>query len=344
VDEDGEVRVRDRYNVTAPVTGRIERLWLRAGDRVEAGAVVARIEALPLDPRARTQAAARLESAQDAQRASAAALTQARAAFAQAQRDRARTEALARDGVTSVEAREKADVAAQVAERDVEAADFRAQAALHDVDVARAALLAAGTESSTRALAIRSPIAGRVLQAPDASARVVTAGQPLLEIGDVAEIEVTVDVLSTDAVRVQPGATMSIAEWGGDHPLKARVRVVEPAAFTKVSALGIEEQRVNVVADLLQPAPSLGDRYRVHVRIVVWEGERVLQLPWSAVFRSSDRWQVYVVDGNRARLRDVTVGHQAATDVEILSGLREGDRVVRHPTSEVKDGVRVEVR
>lgn len=343
VDDEGEVRVRDRFNVTAPVTGRVERLWLRAGDRVEAGAVVARLEPAPLDPRARSQAEARLEAARDAQRATAAAVIQARSAREQAQRDRARAESLSRDGVTSPEAREKADVVAQVAEREVEAADFRAQAAVHEIEVARAALLAA-SDGGAKGIIVRSPISGRVLQVPDASARVVAAGQPLLEIGDVGRLEVTVDLLSTDAVRVRPGNPALIDDWGGDRPLKGRVRVVEPAAFTKVSALGIEEQRVNVIADLLETAPALGDRYRVQVRVVLWEAPHVLKVPWSAVFRAEDRWQAYAIDGDRARRREITVGHQSAIEVEILSGVQAGDRLVRHPTAEVLDGVRVRAR
>lgn len=343
VDDDGEVRVRDRYRVTSPVAGRVERLAFRAGDHVDAGTIVAHLEPAPLDPRSRTQAEGQLEAARDAQRAATALVTRARAALQQARRDRERLTSLERDKAVAAEAVEKGELGVQFAESELQAARFRAEAAAHDVEVARAALLVtegAGRQAS-HSVEVRSPVAGQVLTVPDASARVVEPGQLLLEIGDMAHLEVTVDLLSTDAVKVHPGQTMWIDQWGGDHSLDGRVRMVEPAAFTKVSALGIEEQRVNVLGDLLQSPEPLGDRYRVQVRIVLWEASRVLKVPWSAVVHEADRWHVYVIDGGRARKREVAVGHQSASEVEILKGLQVGDRVVRHPTDRVADGVRV---
>jgi HlyD family secretion protein len=343
VEDDGEVRVRDRYSVTAPVGGRVERLSLRAGDAVQAGTAVARLEPAPLDVRSRTQAERQLEAVRDAQRAAVAIIPQARATLEQARRERDRLTGLERRGVASGESVEKAELVVRVAQSDLDAAQSRAEAAAHDVEVARAALLAAGdnTGRASGPIVVRSPVAGQVLAVPDASARVVAPGQVLLEIGDLSRLEVTVDLLSTDAVKVSPGQSMSIDQWGGDHPLAGRVRLVEPGAFTKVSALGIEEQRVNVLGDLLESARPLGDRYRVQVRIVLWESPRVLKVPWSALFRDAGRWYLYAVDQGYARKREVTVGHQSAADVEILSGLQAGERVVRHPTDQIVDGVRV---
>ncbi len=346
IDDEGEARVRDRYVISAPIAGRLTRLTLRAGDAVAPGAVVARLELLPLDERSRAQAEGRLESTLDAQRAATALVSQARAAVAQAQRDLQRAERLARDQIASVEAREKAELAVQLRTKELDTADFRAQAAEHDVEASRAALIATspGAGRASRALAIRSPVSGRVLRVPEASARVVAAGEPLIEIGDPTKLEITADLLSSEAAKVQPGNTILIEDWGGDRPLSARLRTVEPSAFTKVSALGIEEQRVNVIGDLLDPPPSLGDRYRVRVRVVTWEADQVLKVPWSALFRAGDAWQVFVVADGRVRARTVAVGHQGAFETEVLSGVTEGDLVVRHPTDQVRDGVRVAPR
>jgi HlyD family secretion protein len=343
LEDDGEVRVRDRYNVTAPVAGRVERLLLRAGDAVQTGTAVARIEPAPLDVRSRAQAERQLEAVRDAQRAAVAIIPQARAVLEQARRERDRLAGLERRGVTSGESVEKAELAVRVAQSDLDAAQSRAEASAHDVEVARAALLAAGDGTGRAAglVVVRSPVAGQVLAVPDASARVVAPGQLLVEIGDMSRLEVAVDLLSTDAVKVRPGQAMLIDQWGGDRPLAGRVRLVEPGAFTKVSALGIEEQRVNVLGDLLESARPLGDRYRVQVRIVLWESPRVLTVPWSAIFREGGRWYVYVVTQGVTRKREVTVGHQSATDAEILSGIVAGETVVRHPTDQIVDGGRV---
>jgi HlyD family secretion protein len=346
IDDDGEARVRDRYVVSAPIAGRLTRVTLRAGDAVAPGSVVARLELLPIDERARSQAQGRLEAARDAERAATSLVTQARAALTQARRDLDRAESLAQGRIASAEAREKAELAVQLHSKELEAADFRAQAAAHDVEAALAALIATstGTNGVSPVLEIRSPVGGRVLRVPEASARVVAAGEPLLEIGDPTTLEIAVDLLSSEAAKVGPGNLMLIEDWGGERPLRARLRVVEPSAFTKVSALGIEEQRVNVIGDLIESAPSLGDRYRVRVRVVTWEAERVLKVPWSALFRAGDDWQVFVLVGGRARARTVAIGHQGAFETEVLSGLVEGDLVVRHPTDQIRDGLRVAAR
>ncbi len=337
VDEEGETRVRDRYVVAAPVAGRVARITLREGDLVAAGAVVARVLPAPLDARAREQATARVAEAEDAQRAADAGVVQARAALAQARRGRERAQQLAAQNLIAPEERERAELEETTRAQEVESAEFRAQAAAHDVEVARAALPA----GAGNAIPLHSPIRGRVLRIPERSERVVPAGMPLVELGDPARLEIVADLLSSDAVQVKPGDPVLIEEWGGGTTLRGRLRVVEPSGFTKVSALGVEEQRVNVIGDFVDPPGALGDRYRVEVRIVVWEGSGVLQVPASALFRRGDGWSVFVVEGERARQRDVQVGHRTAFDAEIVHGLKDGEVVVRHPSDRIAEGVRV---
>ncbi len=339
VDEEGETRVRDRYVVAAPVAGRVARITLREGDAVRVGTVVARVFPAPLDPRTRDQAAARLGAVEDARRAADAAALQARAAHQQAHRSWERARQLAAQNLIAAEERERAELEETTRARELESAEFRAQGAAHEVDLARAALAADG-----QPIAIRSPVAGRVLRVPEPSERVVLAGTPLLEVGDPSTLEIVADLLSAEAVKVRPGAPILIEGWGGAGTLRGRLRVVEPSAFTKVSALGVEEQRVNVIGDFVDPPGALGDRYRVEIRIVVWQGDSVLTVPASALFRRGDGWGVFLVERGRARQRDVVVGHRTPFDAEIVAGVRQGDVVIRHPSDRVAEGVKVAPR
>jgi HlyD family secretion protein len=351
VDEEGKTRVRDRFVMAAPVAGRVERITLDEGDVVEPGTVAARIHPLPLDPRARAEATARLDAAQAEQRAADARVEQARAALEQARRAGNRARQLAAAGTLSAQEREQAELAETTQEKELEAATFAARAAVYNVEAARAALLApTGNaealvapcgESDAACIALRSPIHGRVLRVPEESERVVAVGTPLIELGDPSALEVVVDVLSADAVKVHPGALMLIDDWGGPGTLRARVRLVEPAAFTKVSALGVEEQRVNVIADFLQPADSLGDGYRLEARIVVWESDDVLKIPSSALFRRGSVWNVFVAEGGRARRRALEIGHRSGLEVEVLQGIEPGETAILHPSDQIDDGVRV---
>jgi HlyD family secretion protein len=336
VDEEGETRVRDRYVVAAPVAGRIARIALREGDSVTPGRIVARLSPAPLDARAREAAQARVAVAEDAQRAAAATQAQARAALDQARRTGGRARELAAQGLMAPAEREQAELEESARARELESAEFRARAAAHDVEVARAAALGGGEG----ALALRAPVCGQVLRIPETSERVVAAGTPLLELGDCGRLEIVADLLSSDAVKVKAGSPMLIEGWGGGT-LRGRLRAVEPSGFTKVSALGVEEQRVNVIGDFLDPPGALGDRYRVEVRIVVWEGPSVLQVPGSALVRVGDGWAVFVVAGDRARLRAVTVGHRTAFAAEVLHGVAPGDVVIRYPSDRIADGVSV---
>lgn len=340
IDEEGQTRVVDRYTLAAPVAGRVARIQAREGDPVAVGTIVAWISPVPLDARAQEQAAARVAEAEDAQRAADAAVSQARAAYAQAQRTCDRAQELAAQHLIAPEERERAELDETNRQREVESAQFRAQAAAHDVDVARAALLGGSRE----AVALRSPVRGQVLRVPDPSERVIASGTPLLEIGDPHRIEIVTDLLSSDAVRVHPGDEMRIEGWGGDSALTGRVIRVEPSGFTKVSALGVEEQRVNVVGILDAVPAGLGDRFRVDVRVVVWRSPGVLRVPASALFRLGDGWGVFEVANGRAHRQPVRVGHRSGFDVEINGGLDSGATVIRDPGDQVTDGSRVRAR
>jgi HlyD family secretion protein len=353
VDEEGETRVRQRFVVAAPATGRLLRIQLDEGDAVAVGDLLAQIVPVPLDPRDRAAAEARLEAAEAAQQGAAARAALADAALAQAERDLARAEHLREAGATSDEALERARLERTRARRELEAARFAVAAAEHEADAARAVLMAARSSRGDPAspddpcatpgtcIDVRAPIAGHVLRVREESERVLLGGTPLLELGDPNAIEIVVDVLSADAVKIRPGAELWVEDWGGEKPLHATVRRVEPSGFTKISALGVEEQRVNVIADFVETPDGLGDGYRIEARIVVWQAEDVLRVPSSALFRHGEGWAVFVLDGAVARRRDVEIGARGPFAAEVKSGLEDGERVVLHPSDRLGDGVRV---
>lgn len=314
---------------------------LEVGDSVRAGMAVVRLAPSPLDARSRQQAEAALAAALDRARMSEASAAEAGTSLAQARQDRRRAEELLAGGGVAAADVERLRLAEQARERAVEAAEARARAASHDVEAARAALVAAGSPGG-RALTLTCPVGGHVLAIPERSERTVQAGETLLEVGNPGDLEIVVDLLSMEAVRVRPGQTMLVGGWGGDSTLRGTVRRVEPAAYTKVSALGVEEQRVNVVGDFDHPPSGLGDGYRLDVRVVLWRGDSVLKVPASALYRRGDQWALFVVEGGRAREREVSIGHESADETEITAGLDAGAVVIRHPTDRVADGVRVE--
>ena len=276
VDGEGRTRVRDRYIVASPVAGRLRRISLRRGDSVQQDQLVAQIESLPLsplDPRQRAEATARVNAAEDAKRESDAMVRRAKASYEQALREFERCEKLVASGVISRQELERAQTAMDVALREWDAVKSKSETAGHDVEVARSALLALdkGQSQSITTIQVRAPVSGRVLRVIEESERVVTPGTSLVELSNPSKLEVVIELLSTDAVKVKPGALVLIERWGGDQTLHARVRLIEPSAFTKVSALGVDEQRVNVIADFTEGAQTLGDGYRVEGRIGIWE-------------------------------------------------------------------------
>lgn len=344
VDEEGETRAHDRFVVSAPVAGRLLRIGLDDGDPVRLGQELATIDPAPLGPREREEITGRVEATEALRREAEARLEHARADYDLARRDRARAEQLAKGGIIPVQQVEQAQNAEVSSAHELEAAKFRLQAASYEVNIAKAGLLAVQTAPGDprRLVKLLSPVRGRVLRVTEKSERVVSAGTPLLALGDPAKLEVVVDLLSTDAVKVSPSAPVLLEGWGGDQPIHAKVRLVEPYGFTKVSALGIEEQRVNVIADFVDSPGPLGDAYRVEARIIIWQTDNVLKVPASALFRHGQGWSVFMVDSGRARRQDVEVGHRNAFEAEIRSGVASGAQVILHPANDIADGVRVQ--
>jgi HlyD family secretion protein len=260
---------------------------------------------------------------------------------------------LSKKDAVSIERLEEAEMLHRARAQDYRAAMFAKDIAQFELDMAKAALLHTRSDNADpynpqdhSPLRILAPISGQVLRVFQESATVVPAGARLLELGVPSDLEVEVDVLSSDAVNIKPGTRALLEQWGGARPLNATVRRVEPSAFTKVSALGVEEQRVNVILDLKDPPqqrPTLGDGFRVDARIVMWEQENVLQVPTGALFRHRD-WAVFVVQGVRAHQRKVKIDHRNSLSAEVTEGLREGDQVVLHPSDKVRDGVVVQLR
>ncbi|HSJ13854.1 MAG TPA: efflux RND transporter periplasmic adaptor subunit [Longimicrobiales bacterium] len=319
VEEEGQTAVADRYAITAPVAGFLRRIALEEGDAVTAGAPVATLEpprAPILDPRSRTEAAARVRAAE--------------VTAVQTEAERARVQRLADAGAATRQALEQAVS---------DAARARAE-----LDAARAALRAtSGPPSAAAATVLRAPAGGRVLAIGRRSEGQVSPGDTLIVVGDTDRLEIRTNVLSQDAVRIRPGTRVLIEQWGDESVLEGAVTRVEPQAHTEVSSLGVEEQRVPVIATLTTPAPaSLGSGYRVLARFVLWEADAALQVPASALFRTSDDWAVFAVVDGRAVRRTVRIGQQAGLATQVLEGLTEGDEVIVHPGNAVSDGVRVE--
>ena len=349
VDEEGETRVSHRFVVSAPVAGQLQRIDLEPGDPVRAGttvlATVLPAAPMPLDARSRAEAEAAAGGARAALGAARADRAKATAAKALADSELERYRDLARERVVSNQALEGKETDARTAAESLRAAEFAVAGAQHQIEMANARLVqASGGRGLGRAVTIVAPVDGVVLRRLQESEAVVAAGQPLLELGDPRDLEIVSDLLSSDAVRVPAGAAVMIERWGGERPLRARVRRVEPSGFTKYSALGVEEQRVNVVMDFDEPAdgrPGLGDGYRVDIRIIVWEGASVLKAPASALFRRGTEWAAFVEAGGRARVQAVQVGRRNGAEAEVIDGLREGDLVVLHPADTLQDGSRI---
>jgi HlyD family secretion protein len=352
VEEEGKARLRDRFVVSAPVTGYARRVDLEVGDPVKRGQGVAEIEPMRadgLDPRARGTAQARVSAAEAALRVAEERVREATAADEYASARLERTRRLTEAGLTTKDALEQAASEAERASAATRSAEASTDAARHDLEAAKAALTRAGASGGRQGdrLTVRSPATGRVLAVRHESEGVVPSGAPLLEIGDPGRLEVVVDVLSEDAVRIHPGIAVRFERWGGDDPLEGKVRVVEPVGFTKVSALGVEEQRVLVLVDITSPREEwkrIGDGYRLEASFVLWEEKEVLQVPSGALFRTGDRFAVYVVEKGRAKARTVEIGRRNGLAAQLLSGLAEGETVILHPGDTVAEGKKVRPR
>jgi HlyD family secretion protein len=351
VDEMAKTRVRDRYLVSAPLAGNLMRVELRAGDAVKSGAVLARVvpmQPMLLDARSRLEAQARAAGTAAGQRQAQAAIARAEIAETHARDELARSKSLFESGSIPSEQLVRAELEARLRVEELASARFAEQMAANEALMARAAVRRFDVPSgaTTDAFDVASPVRGRVLRVVTQSAGPVQPGAPLVELGDPDALEIVADVLSADAVRMTPGAKVRVERWGGE-PLAAHVRTVEPAAFTRLSALGVEEQRVPVVIDLDDPHErwaALGDGFRVEVRVTVAEKRGALQVPLASVFRQGQGWAVYSARDGRARLVPVVLGVRSDVAVEVTSGLAEGERVLVHPGERVAEGLRITSR
>ena len=349
VEQEGRTRVVDRYVISAPVAAYAQRIDFDVGDKVQRGEALVRLEPLRaevLDPRQRAAAEAR--AAKSAVSVAQQNVEAAKAGADLAQKELQRTRKLHADGHVTQDAEDRAAAEAERSTAQLRSAKFAVDTARYEMEAAQTALrYAAEPAASKEPIIVRSPVAGAVLKIPRKSEGVVAAGQALMEVGDPRALEVEVDVLSADAVRIHPGTKVEFERWGGDGKLEGKVRTVEPVGFTKVSALGVEEQRVWVIVDFTSPAAqwqSLGDGYRVEASFILWQDANVLQVPASALFRDREKWALYVVQGSKAIKRDVQVGQRNGLSAQIVSGINEKDRVIVHPDDQIHDGVRVAAR
>ncbi|MEW6666625.1 MAG: efflux RND transporter periplasmic adaptor subunit [Thermodesulfobacteriota bacterium] len=353
LDQEGETRVRDRFVVSAPVAGRVHRIELEPGDPVLAGRTVVAVldpaDPAPLDVRSRAEAEAGVKAAEAGLGRAEAERERAAAAEELARSDLRRMHTLAARQVISRQALESAKSQARTTEETLRAAQFSVANAGHELAMARARLLSAseGSPRGREPTVLHSPVDGVVLKRLRESEAVVPAGEPLIELGDPRNLEIVADFLSTDAVKIRPGDPVHVERWGGESVLGGRVRRVEPSGFLKISALGVEEQRVNVIIDFEDPFEAwkrLGDGYRVEVSVITWQEENVLKVPTSGLFRRGKNWAVFVAEDGRARLHPVQIGRRNDTEAQVLTGVSEGQLVVVHPGENLKDGSRVTPR
>lgn len=352
IEEEGRTRVIDRYIISAPVDGVACRVDLDVGDPVAKGEVLLAItplESSVLDPRSRARAEAQVAAAESALQAAQAKARTAAAEEELAAAELKRLERLLDKGLVSRDSYDKAVAQAKTTTSARRSADFSVEVARYEVAAARTALeySAGDVVEPTERVPVRAPIDGKILKVQHECKGPVRTGDPLLEVGDPTALEVEVDVLSIDAVKIKPGMKVLFDRWGGERPLEGIVRRVEPVGFTKISALGVEEQRVLVISDFTSPREQwqrLGDGYRVEGQFVLWDEDNVLQVPASSVFRYDDGWALFVVNGSRAERRAVEIGQRTGLVAQVLSGVQEGDTVINHPSEDIDDGSRIKVR
>lgn len=349
--EEGKTRIRNRYIVSAPVAGQMRRVPLKNGDVVKAGeTIISKIEPAIsplLDPRAKAEAEAHVQGSEAGKSKAAQTLDMAHTAEKFAQQNWERAKRLAQAKSISDTDRDNAERDFEMRSRETRAAEFALKIAEYEFAQSKATLMQIETPGDSTVIEVKSPVSGYVLRVMQESATIVTPGGQILEVGDRSDIEIEAEILSRDAVTIEKGARVTIEQWGGDKPLDGRVRLVEPAAFTKVSALGVEEQRVYVLSDLVSPPPEaqkLGDRFRVEVRVAVWSANDVLLVPAGALFREGSEWKTFLFDGGIARKKTLEAGHSDGRMTEVLKGLDVGARVLLHPPDTVKDGAKVSIR
>jgi HlyD family secretion protein len=351
VEEEGRTRVKDRFTVSAPVAGYMKRIHANVGDRVQSGQMMVVIEPMrstPLDPRSRATAEAAVWSAEAYVKTEEQRMKAARADAEYSEKNLERSRKLFESGLISRDAIEQVEAGAKRAGAVLLASEGAVKVARAEVERAKAALNQSGLESiNGKTLALRSPATGSILRIYRTSEGSVQPGEPLIDVGDPRSLEVKIEVLSTDAIRIKEGSTVVFDRWGGQTPLTGTVRTIEPAGFTKISSLGVEEQRVLIIVDLNKTdegAKRLGDGFRLEATFTLWEGNDVLQVPAPALFRKQDGWAVFVMKNGRAHLREVKVGHRTGLAAQILSGLSAGETIISRPENAINEGTRVKAR
>jgi len=353
VEEEGRTRVKDRFVVSAPVAGFMRRIQFDVGDRVQKGQSLVELEPLKsnlLDPRSHAAAQAAVSSAEASLKVEEERAKAAAADADYARKNLERIKKLHEGGYVAKDALEQAETGAKRAGANLLSTEAAVKVARFELDRVHTALRHSAAENTRiqgKIVTIQSPVNGSVLKIYRESEGVVQSGEPVIDIGDPERLEVKVEVLSADAVKIKPGTSVLFERWGGNSTLSGRVRVVEPAGFTKISSLGVEEQRVLVIVDLTssdRSEKSLGDGYRLEASFIIWEGKDILQVPASALFRNQEGWAIFVVKNNRALKREVRVGQRTGLVAEVLSGLTEGEEVISHPDNSIEDRTRVRSR
>ncbi|MCG8018596.1 MAG: HlyD family efflux transporter periplasmic adaptor subunit [Candidatus Thiodiazotropha sp. 'RUGA'] len=355
IDEEGETRVRDVFTLSAPISGRAMRIEAEVGDKVIANeTLLAEIEPIDptlLDPRSEAQARADIRAAEANRILAEAAVKEARVELDFALSELNRSRRLHEEAVISARELESVQRTYQTRQAALETAVANRQARQAELDRANAQLISPtqprSNSEACQCVPIRAPVNGRILKIQHKSEGVVSAGEPLLEIGDPDKLEIVADLLSSDAIKVEPGQQVYIENWGGDQTLNGVVRRVEPFGFTKVSALGIEEQRVNVIIDFTSPHTEwnrIAHGYQVDARIVLWRGKQVLKIPLTALFRDGTQWSVFIEQDGMAEQRQITIGYRTGFEAEVTKGLSPGERIIVHPSDKIKQGVLLEGR
>ncbi len=353
VEEEGRTRLIDRYIISAPVDGIACRQELNVGDPVKQNQELLGITPLAsqvLDSRSRAQAKAQVAAAESALQAAEEQARAARSTAELAGKELKRLRPLMDKGMISRDVFDKALVEVQTTSATKRSADFNVDVAKYDLEAARTTLQHSAVitgDSPAERVTVRAPIDGTILKVTRECEGPVRTGDPLLEVGDPSALEIEVDVLSADAVKIKPGMRVLFNRWGGTQPLQGLVRVIEPVGFTKISALGVEEQRVLVISDFTSPVDEwqrLGDGYRVEARFILWHQDNVLQVPASSLFRYQDGWAIFVAESHRAKRRVVQIGRRNGLTAQILAGIAEGETVIDHPSDEVDDGKKIKIR
>ena len=340
IEEQGQTRAYQPWVVTAPLAGRLERTQYIEGDQVQAGDVLSHIRVAPDNPRNEAAIRANQAAAQARETASAAALREAESTLDRYRNEARRREQLYERDMIGAEERDFYRQSVEAAEARVHSASASLDAARADAEMARALLIGIDSALDDR-VPVLAPTDGTIHRVHERGERVLQAGEAIFSISDNDRLELVMDLLTRDAVRVRSGQRIQLSGWGGDGELEARVRYIEPEAFTKVSALGVEEQRVNVIAELTEANEDLGAGYRFEAAIIVSERDSVLRVPTSALFRQADQWQLFRVSEGRASLSDVQIGQRSRDHAELLDGLSAGDTVILYPSDQIRDGVRV---